>query len=103
VLERAVPLPNSPEVESRLEAFSVTTGLPMSELLARANPPDPVELLHGYGWTADLHSVDRVAAQYGRTLQVPGSPWVEMGEPEPSEGKPTDSATRGGFVIASCD
>jgi hypothetical protein len=60
-------------------------------------------LLQGYGWTAEPHSVDQVAAQYGRTLQVPGSPWDEMGEPEPSEGKPTDSARRGGFVIASCE
>lgn len=103
VLERAVPLPHSPELESRLEAFSVTTGLPMSELLARANPPDPAELLQGYGWTAELHSVDQVAAQYGRTLQVPGSPWGEMGESEASQGKAADLAGRGGFVIASCD
>lgn len=103
VLERAVPLPHTPELESKLEAFSVATGLPMSELLARANPPDPVELLEGYGWTTELHSVDQVSAQYGRALEAPGSPRGETAEAQVSEGSPADSASRGGFVIASCD
>ncbi len=45
VIERAVPLPKTDDLDAQLQEFSLTTGLPMSELLARADPPDPVSVL----------------------------------------------------------
>lgn len=49
VIERAVPLPKTDDVEAKLRDFSLRTGLSMSDLLARADPPDPVELLESSG------------------------------------------------------
>jgi hypothetical protein len=39
VIERSAPLPDTPDLEGKLEAFSASTGLAMADLLARANPP----------------------------------------------------------------
>jgi O-methyltransferase involved in polyketide biosynthesis len=50
VIERAVPLPKTADVEAKLRDFSLQTGLSMSAVLARADPPDPAALLTSAGW-----------------------------------------------------
>lgn len=89
VLERAVALPHSDDIDGKLAEFSAQTGLPMTELLARADPPDPAEVLGAAGWQAQAHSVTAVCARYGRRLALTD----DGPAPEPD-------ADRGGFVTA---
>ncbi|RNE57194.1 SAM-dependent methyltransferase [Cryobacterium tepidiphilum] len=97
VIERAVPLPAGPELDEKLRAFSAQTGLPVSDLLARANPPDPVAMLREAGWVAEAHSPRELAARYGRHLGAPGAPEQEG---ERAERDADSSPSRGGIVVA---
>jgi methyltransferase (TIGR00027 family) len=93
VIERAVPLPRTDEVEAKLREFSVQTGLSMTELLARADPPDPLELLTAAGWQCTGHSVQEVCLTYNRILSL-----AAAGESTPPQ--PPSGQSRGGFVTA---
>ena len=73
VIERAVPLPKTDDLEAKLRDFSLQTGLSMSELLARADPPDPVELFESAGWRCSEHTVPELCSMYGRSLSLTDS------------------------------
>lgn len=92
VIERAVPLPATDDVEAKLREFSAQTGLPMSELLARANPPDPVRLLESAGWECRKHPVPELCARYGRAISL-----TTTDEPARED---SHDQSRGGFVTA---
>jgi methyltransferase (TIGR00027 family) len=94
VIERAVRLPKTDDFEAKLRDFSLQTGLPMSQLLARADAPDPEDLLTTAGWRCSGHTVQELCATYGRTLSL--SP-VDGAEPEQ---EPAPDHSRGGFVTA---
>jgi methyltransferase (TIGR00027 family) len=94
VIERAVPLPKTDDVDAKLREFSLQTGLSMSELLARADPPDPPVLLTSAGWRCNGHSVEDLCATYNRVL-----PLTHRGEPGPAKEQPSGQS-RGGFVTA---
>ena len=94
VIERAVPLPKTADLEAKLRDFSLQTGLPMSDLLARADPPDPAELLTAAGWGCTGHTVEELCATYNRRLSLTAGDGVE---PAPD---PAASQSRGGFVTA---
>ncbi|HJV99754.1 MAG TPA: SAM-dependent methyltransferase [Arthrobacter sp.] len=94
VIERAVPLPKTADLDAKLRDFSLQTGLPMSELLARADPPDPAELLSAAGWRCTAHTVQELCATYNRSLSLAASDHYEP-VPEPESGQ-----SRGGFVTA---
>jgi methyltransferase (TIGR00027 family) len=94
VIERAVPLPKTDDVDAKLRDFSLQTGLSMSEVLARADPPDPAELLTSAGWLCDGHSVQELCAAYNRALSLDA-----QGQPAPSQ-EPASGQSRGGFVTA---
>jgi len=109
VIERAVPIPTTDDMEAKLREFSEQTGLPMSELLARADPPDPVELLEAAGWRCSTHTVQDLCTLYGRVLSLDTSSGAEAGEPD--EEQPglqnqdqgqsrAQDQSRGGFVTA---
>jgi methyltransferase (TIGR00027 family) len=96
VIERAVPLPKTDDVEAKLREFSLQTGLSVSEVLARADPPDPVELLTAAGWRCTAHTVQELCATYGRVLSL-----TETGHPGPGAlQQPASGQSRGGFVTA---
>jgi methyltransferase (TIGR00027 family) len=105
VIERAVPLPKTEDLDAQLQEFSRTTGLPMSDLLARADPPDPVAVLEAAGWHCRRHTVADLCATYGRTISLTGSAEAprtpgnadDDGAPPPSS---ADGQSRGGFVTA---
>ncbi|VXC50526.1 S-adenosyl-L-methionine-dependent methyltransferase [Arthrobacter sp. 9AX] len=97
VIERAVPLPKTEDFEAKLREFSLQTGLPMSQLLARADPPNPEELLTAAGWRCTGHTVQDLCERYGRTLSL--RPVDAAGRVEPAPQRPTDHS-RGGFVTA---
>lgn len=94
VLERAAALPDSADLDAKLRAFSAQTGLAMSDLLARANPPDPAALLGARGWLVREHSVAQLCDRYRRTISLTGE---EPSRPA-ATGRPDHS--RGGFVTA---
>ncbi|WP_320537630.1 SAM-dependent methyltransferase [Pseudarthrobacter sp. IC2-21] len=93
VIERAVPLPKTDDVEAKLREFSLQTGLSMTELLARADPPDPLELLTAAGWRCTGHTVQELCATYNRTLSLA----VPTQSPPPQA---PSGQSRGGFVTA---
>ena len=97
VIERAVPLPKTDDFEARLRDFSLQTGLPMSKLLARADPPDPAEPLTTAGWRCTGHTVQELCHTYGRTLCL--SPVHRADLAEPAQ-QPAPDQSRGGFVTA---
>jgi len=101
VIERAVPLPKTEDFEAKLRDFSLQTGLPMSELLARADPPDPAELLTTAGWRCTQHTVQELCETYGRTLSLRPVDPAERAEPVESGQQPPPHPARGGFVTAS--
>jgi methyltransferase (TIGR00027 family) len=92
-IERAVPLPKTEEFEEKLRGYSQQTGLPMSELLARADPPDPEEILGAADWKCSGHTVQELCAAYSRTLSLNPEDRHQPRQPAPSQ-------TRGGFVTA---
>jgi methyltransferase (TIGR00027 family) len=94
VIERAVPLPKTDDVEAKLRAFRLQTGLSVSEVLARADPPDPAELLAAAGWRCEAHAVLELCATYNRTLSLD-----PQGQPAPSQ-ESASGQSRGGFVTA---
>jgi methyltransferase (TIGR00027 family) len=99
VLERAVALPKTDDIEAKLLEFSQQTGLPMSELLARADPPDPVELLEAAGWHCTGHTVEELCSTYGRVLSL--DPAADPGPEQPApKQQPNQEQSRGGFVTA---
>lgn len=99
VIERAVALPKTDDIEAKLLEFSQQTGLPMSELLARADPPNPMELLEASGWRCSSHTVEELCSTYGRVLSL--DPAAEPGPGLPaSEAQPNQEQSRGGFVTA---
>ncbi|MDE8669898.1 SAM-dependent methyltransferase [Pseudarthrobacter sp. H3Y2-7] len=93
VIERAVPLPKTDDVEAKLRDFSLQTGLSMTELLARADPPDPLELLTAAGWRCTGHTVQELCATYNRPLSLA----VPTQSPPPQA---PSGQSRGGFVTA---
>jgi methyltransferase (TIGR00027 family) len=97
VIERAVPLPKTEDFEAKLREFGLQTGLPMSKLLARADPPDPAELLATAGWRHTGHTVQGLSEKYGRTLSL--SP-VDPADRVQPEQQPEGAPSRGGFVTA---
>jgi methyltransferase (TIGR00027 family) len=109
VIERAVPLPKTEDFEAKLRDFSLQTGLPMSELLARADPPDPAELLTVAGWRCTAHTVQELCEKYGRTLSL--GPVVPADRADRGDlrdradltrqgQQPPPHPSRGGFVTA---
>ena len=62
------------------------------ELLARADPPDPLELLTAAGWQCTGHAVQELCLTYNRVLSLaaPGEPTAQ----------PSSGQSRGGFVTA---
>ena len=87
VIERATAIEDSPQARERLETFSRMTGLPMTEVLARADPPDPATVLTEHGWTTGHVSIAALEKRYGRTLSLDAS-------------KSAPAGTRGGLVLA---
>jgi methyltransferase (TIGR00027 family) len=85
VLERAVAIEDSPEARERLETFGRMTGLPIDDVLARTDPPDPALVLRGAGWSADTVTIDALSTRYGRKVALDGNP---------------AAPSRGGFVTA---
>jgi methyltransferase (TIGR00027 family) len=103
VIERAVPLTKTADIEAKLREFSAQTGLPMSELLARADPPDPVELLEAAGWRCSGYTVEDLCSKYGRVLSLDPSAQAGSGVPKPRQAGPDNQGqdqSRGGFVTA---
>jgi hypothetical protein len=104
VIERAVALPRTEDFEAKLREFSAQTGLPMSELLARADPPDPAGILGQAGWRCTEHSVEELCSRYGRRISlVPdaGPPAAQpAADPETAHRAAQPAAQRGGFVRA---
>jgi methyltransferase (TIGR00027 family) len=98
VIERAVPLPAGPDLDEKLRAFSLQTGLPMADLLARADPPDPVAVLGEAGWQAEAHTPRQLARRYGRDLRALGAP--HAGQPEAGQPADNGSPEGGGIVVA---
>lgn len=86
VIERAVPIEDTPEARERLAAFAAATGVPMDEVLARADPPDPAAALARAGWSAANVRVGDLEQRYHRPLRADGSGGA--------------SVDRGGFVTA---
>jgi methyltransferase (TIGR00027 family) len=99
VIERAVPLPETDGIEAKLREFSEQTGLPMSELLARADPPDPAELLEAAGWQCSSHTVEELCSMYGRVLSLDPAVGGAAAEQPGPENRGQDQS-RGGFVTA---
>lgn len=107
VIERAVPLPKTDDLDAQLQEFSLRTGLPMSELLARADPPDPVSVLEAAGWRCAQHSVQDLCTAYGRVISLaestsarPASGTARDAGAEPSSSAQPGDQSRGGFVTA---
>jgi methyltransferase (TIGR00027 family) len=108
VLERAVPLPKTADLDAKLRDFSLQTGLSMSELLARADPPDPVRLFESAGWRCSEHTVPGLCSTYGRTLSLTDSASktsaakTSVPQAAPPGPEPTGDSgqSRGGFVTA---
>ncbi len=85
VIERAPALTDTPETRERLETFALATGIPLDELLARTDPPDPAAVLGGAGWAVAETAVAQLELRYDRPLRV-----------VPDEA--ADGEQRGGFV-----
>lgn len=85
VIERAVPIEDTPATRERLETFALATGLPMDEVLARTDPPDPVAVLEAAGWRAESRVLAELERRYDRPLRATGG---------------SDAPSRGGFVTA---
>jgi methyltransferase (TIGR00027 family) len=88
VIERAPALADTPETRERLKTFSVATGIPFDELLARTDPPDPAHVLRAAGWSVDEVSVTDLERRYSRPLAVDRT-------------EASDASQRGGFVTAN--
>jgi methyltransferase (TIGR00027 family) len=105
VIERAVALPRTEDFEAKLREFSAQTGLPMSELLARADPPDPSRVLGQTGWRCTEHPVEELCSRYDRRISLTPDAELPAGQP-PYSGTDTaqqaaqTTAQRGGFVRA---
>ncbi|WP_306912643.1 hypothetical protein [Arthrobacter sp. B3I9] len=84
--------PDLVEVQAKLRDFSAQTGLPMEELLARADPPDPARLLESAGWNCAEHSVAGLSARYGRAISLDAT--------DELLGEDRNDGARGGFVTA---
>ncbi|MFH8249528.1 SAM-dependent methyltransferase [Microbacterium sp. B2969] len=83
VVERAVPIEDTPEARARLETFAQATGLPMDDVLARTDPPDPVAMLLAAGWVAHDTAITDLERRYDRSLRL---------------GADAPAPSRGGFV-----
>ena len=92
VIERAVALPATEDVQAKLRDFSAQTGLPMEELLARADPPDPVRLLESAGWHCTEHTVGDLSARYSRA--------ISLNTADKPAKEDSNGGSRGGFVTA---
>jgi methyltransferase (TIGR00027 family) len=90
VIERAPALTDTPETRERLVAFSSATGIPLEDLLARTDPPDPATVLFDAGWDVEEVSVPDLELRYARRLVVDRGDAAASG----------DGSSRGGFVIA---
>lgn len=88
VIERAPALVDTPQTRERIESFAAATGIPLEELLARTDPPDPAALLGAAGWTAAQTAVVDLELRYARPLRA---------DADRAAG---DGDQRGGFVTA---
>jgi methyltransferase (TIGR00027 family) len=88
VIERAPQLTDTPETRERLRTFALTTGIPMDELLARTDPPDPAAVLAEAGWDVTPVPASNLETRYARPLQI-GRDAAAVPPPQ-----------RGGFVTA---
>lgn len=89
VIERAPALTDTPETRERLETFSLATGIPFDELLARTDPPDPAAVLRAAGWMVEEVDVGDLERRYDRSLRIDRND-------EPSAS--SEPSQRGGFV-----
>ena len=78
-------LEDTPEARARLAELARATGMPMDDMLARVDPPDPARVLGNAGWDSDEVSVADLQTRYLRALDPTAA---------------TASPSRGGFVIA---
>ena len=85
VLERAVAIEDTPEARARLTSFAQSTGLPIDEVLARTDPPDPAALLLRAGWDAAPMTIPQLELRYARSIRV-------------SDDLPAPGPSRGGFI-----
>lgn len=92
ILERSVPLASGPDMDEKLQEFSDRTGMKLSDLLARADPPDPVRAFVSAGWSLEQTTVLDLCRRYGRVLSL--DPAAEIA---PDTGQ---DPARGGFVVA---
>ncbi|WP_261792167.1 SAM-dependent methyltransferase [Arthrobacter sp. PM3] len=98
VIERAVALPRTDDFEAQLREFSDRTGLPMTELLARTDPPDPARVLEEAGWRCTRHTVQELCSRYGRRISLNPDAGDPGAGPSGTAGSPDEQ--RGGFVQA---
>ena len=70
VIERAPALTDTPETRERLQTFALATGIPLDELLARTDPPDPAEVLRAAGWSVAQTGVEDLERRYARPLRA---------------------------------
>jgi methyltransferase (TIGR00027 family) len=87
VIERAPALTDSPETREQLRTFSITTGIPFDDLLARTDPPDPADALASAGWRTVSVTLEELENRYRRPLQVERDASGSVSQ-------------RGGFVLA---
>jgi methyltransferase (TIGR00027 family) len=101
VIERAPALPDTPETRERLETFSVATGMPLDELLARTDPPDPARVLRAAGWVVEEASVADLERRYARPLTIDRDETTQRSErEEAAQRSEREAPARGGFVTA---
>nr|WP_241741873.1 SAM-dependent methyltransferase [Microbacterium yannicii] len=91
VIERAPALTDTPETRERLETFSLATGIPFDELLARTDPPDPAAVLRAAGWMVEEVDVGDLERRYDRPLRIDRND-------EPPASASSEPSQRGGFV-----
>lgn len=70
VIERAPALQDTPEARERMRTMAAATGVPLDDLLARTDPPDPAAVLAEAGWGVRLTTIDDLESSYARRLQV---------------------------------
>lgn len=107
VIERAAALDASAASQERLETYSRLTGLPMDEVLARTDPPDPAELLAGAGWEVARTSIADLERRYRRPLSL-GPAFDDTAFDDtalvgagPDRAGQAGAPDRGGFVTAT--
>jgi methyltransferase (TIGR00027 family) len=94
----AIDIASSPEADENMRLFAEEMGMPTEGVLARANPPDPAEILRDHEWVVVEHTVEELAERYGRSLELSSVPGVTEGD-DPDGARP-DQNPVGGFITA---